>query len=77
MGDILEAIWQMDIAKQINKLLDKMGMLPLDVDGLNTTIQALSKNAREALIQAVKNKEVNKIVGILGIESITYVQTKE
>ena len=67
----------MDIAKRINKLLDKMGTLPLDVDGLNTTIQALSKNAREALIQAVKNKEVNKIVGILGIESITYVQTKE
>jgi hypothetical protein len=74
---ILEAIWQMDVAKQINKLLDKMGTPPLDLEGLDRTIEDLSPNAHKALVQAVKRKEINKIVGILGIKPITYVDEKE
>ena len=73
---ILEAIWDMDIAKKVNALLDKMGTLPLEPRALKTTIEDLSDSERAVLVQAVKNKEVEKIVGILGISPITYVKNE-
>jgi len=70
--EILEAIWDMNIAKRVNALLDAMGTPPLELEGLKQTIADLSVRARAALVQAIKNKEVEKIVGILGISPITY-----
>ena len=66
-GELLEAMWDMDIAKNVNKLLVKMGVLPLDIVGLRSTIDALEDADRVVLVQALKNKDVDKIVSILGI----------
>ena len=76
-SDLLEAEWIMNIPKQINKLLDKMGTLPLDATALEQRVVELTDNARDVLIQAVKNEEVDKIVGILGIEPITYMKRSD
>jgi len=76
-SDLLKAEWIMNIPKQINKLLDKMGTLPLDATALEQRVVELTDNARDVLIQAVKNEEVDKIVGILGIEPITYMKRSD
>jgi hypothetical protein len=69
---LLEAMWDMNIAKKVNALLVSMGTPTLEPEGLKQTIADLSANARKALVQAIKNKKVEKIVGILGITPITY-----
>lgn len=76
-GEIFEAIWTMDIAKRVNTLFDKMGTPTLDPEALDAKINGLSDEARAALIQAIKRKEMDKIVGILGVKPITYVNVKE
>lgn len=77
LSNLLKAEWMMNIPKQINKLLDKMSIPPLDADALEQKVSELTDNARDVLIQAVKNAEVDKIVGILGIEPITYMKRSD
>ena len=64
---ILEAILEMNIVKKVNALLVPLGTPPLEPEGLKQTIADLPASERAALVTAIKRKEVEKVVGILGI----------
>lgn len=57
-----------DFAKQINHLLQKASLLPLEKETVEAKVEELSDNAILGLKQAIKNKELHRIFSILGIE---------
>jgi hypothetical protein len=59
------------LAKAINQLQQEMSMVPFDRRELTVAIDNLTDSAREALADAVKDKDVNIIFNILGMKQIT------
>lgn len=58
----------MDLAKQINHLLQSASLLPLEKETVDAKIEELSDNALLCLKQAIKQKKMHRIYSILGIE---------
>jgi len=58
----------MNFAKQINHLLQATSLLPLEAETVDAKVKELSDNAILGLKQAIKQKEVHRILSILGIE---------
>ena len=57
-----------DIAAKINKLMAKQGVMEIDEATLIAKITGLSENAMGALIEAIKDKEVFRVLSVLGIK---------
>ena len=55
-----------NVAVKINKLLKKVGLLDLDVESLDDKIGELTDNAKDALVSAIKDEDVTKLLNILG-----------
>jgi hypothetical protein len=56
------------IAAKINKLMVKQGVMEIDEETLVAKITGLSENAMLALIEAIKDKEVFRVLSVLGIK---------
>ena len=59
------------LAKMIIQIQKDMSMVPFDRRELSVAIDNMTDNAREALADAVKDKDVYKIFNILGMKEIT------
>ena len=66
--DINEMASPEDIAVKINKLLAKQDVMSIDVETLEAKIIGLSENAMLALIEAIKDKEVFRVLSVLEIK---------
>ena len=56
------------LADKINKLFDKQGVMTMDEESLIDKINSLSDNAMLGLLEALSNKEMYRIVNILGMK---------
>lgn len=59
------------LVKKINKLFYKMDMASMEEDALTDTVQGLSDNAKSALVQALKDEDMAKVLSILGMKAST------
>jgi len=57
-----------EIADKINKFLIKQDVIEIDEESLVDKIKGLSENALSVLLEALKNKEVYRILSVLEIK---------
>jgi len=56
------------IAMKINKFFDSQDVMEIDEESLISKIESLSDNAILGLLEALKNREIHRIVNILGMK---------
>jgi len=58
------------LAKKVNKLFSSLSLVNFDEQDLVKGVEGLTDNARSALLDAVKDKDTNKLISILGLKDI-------
>ncbi|MHA1228788.1 MAG: hypothetical protein ACTSPV_18850 [Candidatus Hodarchaeales archaeon] len=56
-----------EFIKRIDKFLYQMNISKIDADALKDKIDSLTDNAKNALIQGLKDKDTAKVLKILGL----------
>jgi len=56
-----------EFIKRIDKFLYQMDISKIDTDALKDKIDSLTDNAKNALIQGLKDKDISKVLKILGL----------
>lgn len=58
------------LAEKINRLFEKMSLVPFSESDLDLAIERLSDNAKEALEEAIRDKDTRKLSSILGLKKL-------
>jgi len=67
----LISISSASLVKKIEKLLYKSNVMGMDVDALRKKVDELSDTAKDALVDAIKDGSVGKVLSILGMSPST------
>jgi len=59
------------LAKKIDKIFYKLDVLSPDIQALEDKVEGLSDNAESALVDAIKDEDVARILNILGMKPST------
>ena len=58
-------------AKKVNKFLVKMEVLEVDKESLEKKIEGMSADAEKALLAGIGEKDISKVLNILGLHPTT------
>lgn len=64
------------LAKKVNKFFTSLSLVNFEEEELIDGIKNLTDNAQSALLDAVKDKDMNKLISILGLRDILKIRNR-